>query len=48
VAAVVEGHGGTVGVDSRPGRTVSTVRLPGATVAELEDDDAEEPAPAPA
>jgi signal transduction histidine kinase len=48
VAAVVEGHGGTVGVDSRPGRTVVTVRLPGATVAELEDDDAEEPAGAPA
>ncbi|SFT56797.1 two-component system, OmpR family, sensor kinase [Geodermatophilus amargosae] len=48
VAAVVEGHGGTVGVDSRPGRTVFTVRLPGATVAEFEDDDAEEPAPAPA
>jgi two-component system OmpR family sensor kinase len=47
VAAVVEGHGGTVGVDSRPGRTVLTVRLPGATVAELEDDDAEDPAVVP-
>lgn len=28
VAAVVEAHGGTVGMDSRPGRTVFTVRLP--------------------
>ncbi|HWM33883.1 MAG TPA: HAMP domain-containing sensor histidine kinase [Pseudolysinimonas sp.] len=28
VAAVVEGHGGTVAVDSEPGRTVFTVRLP--------------------
>ncbi|MGX5657444.1 sensor histidine kinase [Geodermatophilus nigrescens] len=44
VAAVVEGHGGTVSVASRPGTTVFTVRLPGATVAELDDD--EEPAPA--
>ena len=39
VAAVVEGHGGTVAVDSRPGATVFTVRLPGATVAEPEDDE---------
>lgn len=31
VAAVVGAHGGSVGVDSRPGRTVFTVRLPGAT-----------------
>jgi two-component system OmpR family sensor kinase len=38
VAAVVTGHGGTVAVDSRPGRTVFTVRLPGATVAEPGDD----------
>jgi two-component system, OmpR family, sensor kinase len=28
VAAVVEGHRGTVGVDSEPGRTVFTVKLP--------------------
>ncbi|MGW4502116.1 HAMP domain-containing sensor histidine kinase [Micromonospora sp. NPDC004336] len=28
VAAVVEAHHGTVGLDSRPGRTVFTVRLP--------------------
>ncbi len=28
VAAVVAAHGGTVGVDSRPGRTAFTVRLP--------------------
>ncbi|MFI7483368.1 sensor histidine kinase [Kocuria sp. M1R5S2] len=28
VRSVVEAHGGTVGVDSRPGRTVFTVRLP--------------------
>ncbi|SNS31245.1 two-component system, OmpR family, sensor kinase [Geodermatophilus saharensis] len=34
VAAVVAGHGGRVAVDSVPGRTVFTVRLPGATVAE--------------
>ncbi|MGI5521151.1 sensor histidine kinase [Micromonospora sp. CA-259024] len=31
VAAVVEAHHGTVGVDSRPGRTVFTVRLPNPT-----------------
>ncbi|WP_433394119.1 HAMP domain-containing sensor histidine kinase [Micromonospora sp. KLBMP9576] len=31
VAAVVEAHHGTVGLDSRPGRTVFTVRLPGAS-----------------
>ncbi|MET7866322.1 sensor histidine kinase [Micromonospora taraxaci] len=31
VAAVVESHRGTVGVDSRPGRTVITVRLPNPT-----------------
>jgi signal transduction histidine kinase len=43
VAAVVAGHDGTVAVDSRPGRTVFTVRLPGATVAEP-DADADEPA----
>ncbi|MGK5171710.1 sensor histidine kinase [Geodermatophilus sp. CPCC 205761] len=34
VQAVVSGHDGTVGVASAPGRTVVTVRLPGATVAE--------------
>ena len=28
VAAVVEGHGGTVAVESEPGKTVFTVRLP--------------------
>ncbi|WP_436837846.1 HAMP domain-containing sensor histidine kinase [Micromonospora rifamycinica] len=32
VAAVVEAHHGTVALESRPGRTVFTVRLPGATV----------------
>ncbi|MCG5466256.1 HAMP domain-containing histidine kinase [Micromonospora sp. MED01] len=32
VAAVVEAHHGTVGVDSRPGRTLFTVRLPDPTV----------------
>lgn len=37
-AAVVTGHGGTVAVDSVPGRTVFTVRLPGATLAETGDD----------
>jgi two-component system, OmpR family, sensor kinase len=31
VAAVVEAHRGTVGVDSRPGRTVFAVRLPDPT-----------------
>ena len=31
VAAVVGAHQGTVAVQSRPGRTVFTVRLPGAT-----------------
>lgn len=31
VSAVVGAHGGSVAVDSRPGRTVFTVRLPGAT-----------------
>ncbi|MGY1606646.1 MULTISPECIES: sensor histidine kinase [unclassified Geodermatophilus] len=39
VAAVVAGHGGTVAVDSVPGRTVFTVRLPGATVAEPDADE---------
>lgn len=29
VAAVVTAHHGTVALDSRPGRTVFTVRLPG-------------------
>jgi two-component system OmpR family sensor kinase len=40
-AAVVAGHGGSVAVDSVPGRTVFTVRLPGATVAEVEGDEVE-------
>ena len=44
VAAVVAGHGGTVAVGSRPGATVFTVRLPGATVAAPEDDE-DEPEP---
>ena len=43
VAAVVAAHDGTVGVASRPGRTVFTVRLPGATLGEAETDD-DEPA----
>lgn len=30
VAAVVEAHGGTVGLESRPGATTFTVRLPAA------------------
>jgi two-component system OmpR family sensor kinase len=42
VAAVVAGHGGSVAVDSVPGRTVFTVRLPGATVAEVRDDEVED------
>jgi two-component system OmpR family sensor kinase len=41
VHAVVTAHGGTVAVSSEPGRTVFTIRLPHATVAEHspEDDD---------
>jgi two-component system OmpR family sensor kinase len=42
VSAVVAAHGGTVTVDSAPGRTVFTVRLPHATVAE--PDPADDPA----
>ncbi|MEX5720446.1 sensor histidine kinase [Geodermatophilus maliterrae] len=42
VQAVVTGHGGTVGVESVPGRTVVTVRLPGATVAEPDPDEGED------
>jgi two-component system OmpR family sensor kinase len=38
VAAVVSAHDGTVGVDSAPGRTVFTVRLPGATLGPVEED----------
>jgi two-component system OmpR family sensor kinase len=34
VEAVVSAHDGTVSVESRPGRTAFTVRLPGATVRE--------------
>ncbi|RBY83893.1 two-component sensor histidine kinase [Geodermatophilus sp. TF02-6] len=41
VQAVVTGHGGRVAVTSVPGRTVFTVRLPHATVAEFEPDDVE-------
>jgi two-component system OmpR family sensor kinase len=37
VDAVVTAHGGTVGVTSEPGRTVFTVRLPGARVEEEAD-----------
>ena len=40
--AVVTGHGGTVRVESVPGRTVVTVRLPGATVAEPDPDEGED------
>ncbi|MGY1601185.1 sensor histidine kinase [Geodermatophilus sp. SYSU D00815] len=39
VAAVVAAHDGTVAVDSRPGRTVFTVRLPGAVLGEPEDEE---------
>jgi two-component system OmpR family sensor kinase len=39
VQAVVTGHGGTVTVASRPGRTVFTVRLPHATVSEPDAED---------
>ena len=46
VQAVVSAHGGTVGVESRPGRTVVAVRLPHATVEQPEDDDTGEDAPA--
>ncbi|MGY1746434.1 sensor histidine kinase [Blastococcus sp. SYSU D00695] len=46
VQAVVTAHGGSVDVASRPGRTVVTVRLPHATVAEP-DADEEDAAPAP-
>jgi two-component system OmpR family sensor kinase len=42
VAAVVAAHDGTVRVDSRPGRTVFTVRLPGASLGETETDVEEE------
>jgi two-component system OmpR family sensor kinase len=38
VEAVVTAHGGTVTVASRPGRTEFTVRLPGATLGEPEED----------
>jgi two-component system OmpR family sensor kinase len=39
VAAVVAAHDGSVAVASRPGRTVFTVRLPGAVLGDPEDDD---------
>jgi two-component system OmpR family sensor kinase len=38
VEAVVAAHDGTVTVASRPGRTEFTVRLPGATLGEPEED----------
>jgi two-component system OmpR family sensor kinase len=46
VQAVVSAHGGTVGVASRPGRTVVTVRLPHARVEQPDADDAGEDVPA--
>ena len=48
VAAVVSAHDGTVSVTSAPGRTVFTVRLPGATLLATDDDpedDVDLPAP---
>jgi two-component system OmpR family sensor kinase len=50
VHAVVAAHGGTVEVTSEPGRTVFSVRLPNATVAEPEPDteDTDRSSPAPA
>jgi two-component system OmpR family sensor kinase len=39
VHAVVTAHGGTVAVSSEPGRTVFTIRLPHATLAERSPDD---------
>jgi two-component system OmpR family sensor kinase len=39
VEAVVSAHDGTVAVDSRPGRTAFTVRLPGASVRPPDDDE---------
>jgi len=35
VSAVADAHGGTVGVDSSPGGTTFTLRLPGSLVAGL-------------
>jgi hypothetical protein len=51
VRAVVSGHGGDVTVAGGPGRTVFTVRLPHATVADPDPDDwvpALDAAPVPA
>jgi two-component system OmpR family sensor kinase len=42
VHAVVIAHGGTVAVSSEPGRTVFTVRLPHATVAQHGPEDVED------
>jgi two-component system OmpR family sensor kinase len=48
VEAVVAAHDGTVSLDSRPGSTRFTVRLPGATLGEpIADDDADQELPAP-
>jgi two-component system OmpR family sensor kinase len=48
VEAVIAAHDGTVSLDSRPGQTRFTVRLPGATLGEpMPDDDADHELPAP-
>ncbi len=46
VQAVVTAHSGAVDVDSRPGRTVVTVRLPPVTVVEPDEDEPEDDTPA--
>ena len=45
VSAVVAAHEGTVAVSSEPGRTVFTVRLPHATVVDVEPEDDDLPEP---
>jgi two-component system OmpR family sensor kinase len=48
VEAVIAAHDGTVSLDSRPGYTRFTVRLPGATLGEpMTEDDADQELPAP-
>ena len=48
VAAVISAHDGTVSVESRPGRTRFTVRLPGAVLGERDpDEDLEQELPTP-